>query len=167
MVNAKAPANVIPEFCAIAPASTTPAAIPSGILWSVTANTIIVEFFNFAFIPSGLSVFKCKCGIIWSNASKNTIPKLNPIAVGSHLISPCSSAISIDGIISDHIDAAIITPAAKPSRSLSTFLFTSFFIKNTIAEPKVVPKKGIKSPIATFVIFTPSSHFIYFSKLES
>ena len=34
----------------------TPTAIPSGILWSVTAKTSIVVFFNVPDIPSGFSV---------------------------------------------------------------------------------------------------------------
>ena len=67
----------------------------------------------------------------------------------------CSSAISIDGISNDHTDAAIITPEANPSKSFSTLIFILFFIKNTIAAPKVVPANGISNPInnSIFIIF--------------
>ena len=74
-----------------------------------------------------------------SNISRNIIPSKNPTVAGIHAIIPCSSAISIEGIKSDHIDAAIITPDAKPSKSFSTLLLILFFMKNTIAEPNVVP----------------------------
>ena len=56
------------------------------------------------------------------------------------------SIISIDGINNDHTDAAIITPDANPNKIFSTFLFISFFIKNTIAAPSVVPINGITKP---------------------
>lgn len=75
------------------------------------------------------------CGIILSKTSKNTTPNKKPIEAGIHAILPCSVAISIDGIKSDHTDAAIITPAANPSSNFSIFLFILFFIKNTIPEP--------------------------------
>ncbi len=112
-------------------------------LWSVTASIIIVLFLSFDFNPSGLSLFRCKCGIILSKISKNIIPNKNPTVAGIHFIFPCSPAISIAGIKSDQIDAAIITPDANPNNTFSIFLFNLFFIKKTIAEPKVVPKKGI------------------------
>ena len=95
-------------------------------------------------MPSGLSLFKCKCGITLSNINKNTIPNRNPTAAGIHAIFPF--VIFIDGISKDHTEAAIITPDAKPNKSFSTFLFILFFIKNTVAVPIVVPKNGIVSP---------------------
>ena len=64
MARAIAPAIVIPEFPEIAPANTTPIAIPSGILCKVTAKTIIVVFCNFAFSPSGLLLFNDKHDIL-------------------------------------------------------------------------------------------------------
>ena len=130
----------------------------------VTANTIIVVFFNFAFIPSGLSSFKCKCGIKLSNSNKNNIPKINPIAAGSHSIFPCSFAISIDGIINDHTDAAIITPDANPNNNFSTFRLNLFFIKNTIADPKVVPKNGIANPIVKSILSLLSYNLTKYSR---
>ena len=63
MANTNAPTIVTPVFPIIAPAKITPAAIPSGILWSVTASNIIVVFLNLDFTHSGLLLFKCKLGI--------------------------------------------------------------------------------------------------------
>ena len=51
-------------------------------LCNVTANTIIVVFFNFDLIPSGFLLSKCICGITLSSTNKNTIPNKNPIAAG-------------------------------------------------------------------------------------
>lgn len=113
-------------------------------------------FSSFDFNPSGLSVFRCKCGIILSNTSKNTIPSKNPTVAGTHSTIFCVFAISIDGIKSDHTDAAIITPEANPNNNFSIFLFILFFIRKTIAEPNVVPKNGINSPYNIFIfIHTP------------
>lgn len=47
----------------------------------------------------------------------------------------------------NQIDAATITPAAKPASERCTILLSDFFIKNTHAEPSVVPIKGISIPI--------------------
>ena len=73
------------------------------------------------------------------------MPSKKPIADGSHATVFCFSAISIDGIISDHTDAAIITPEANPSKNFWNFSLILFLVKKTIAEPKEVPKNGIKS----------------------
>ena len=81
-----------------------------------------------------------------SNTNKKIIPIKNPTAAGIHSILPWFLAISIDGIKSDQIDAAIITPDAKPSKNFSNFLFILSFIKNTIPEPNKVPKNGIVNP---------------------
>ena len=43
----------------------------------------------------------------------------------------------------DHTDAAIITPAANPKSIFSNFGAIRFFKKNTMAEPRDVPIKGI------------------------
>ncbi len=44
--SANAPAAVMPLSPAIQPASTTPTAIPSGMLWSVTANNSMDAFLS-------------------------------------------------------------------------------------------------------------------------
>ena len=49
------------------------------------------------------------------------------------------------------IEAATMTPDAKPVRDRCTILDSSFFIRNTQAEPAVVPTKGIRSPKSTLV----------------
>ena len=91
--------------------------------------------------------------------SKNKIPSIKPTAAGSQAILPCSLDISIAGIRSDHTLAAIITPAAKPSRVFSIFALILSFIKNTIAAPRVVPSNGInKTTISS--IFYPSPSLI-------
>ena len=57
------------------------------------------------------------------------------------------SDCSIAGISRLQIDAATITPAAKPASERCTILLSDFFIKNTHAEPSVVPiKVSITSP---------------------
>lgn len=114
----------------------------------ITASIVFVVLLNFfEFIPSVSSLFKCTCGIKLSITSKNATPNINPIVVGNQVILLCCSAISKDGIIKDHIDAAIITPDAKPNNNFSTLGLILFFIKITIAEPKVVPINGINNPI--------------------
>ena len=98
---------------------------------------------NWALKPSGLSLLACKCGIILSNISKNAIPNRKPTAAGIHATTFCSVAMSRDGIKRDQTDAAIMTPDANPKRTFSRRIFILFFIKNTIAAPKTVPKNGI------------------------
>lgn len=51
--------------------------------------------------------------MILSNKSKKNIPNKNPTAAGTHATTFCSSAISMEGIKSDQIEAAIMTPRCK------------------------------------------------------
>ena len=44
------------------------------------------------------------------------------------------------------MEAATITPAAKPDRALCKRSLMAFFKKNTQAEPETVPKKGRNIP---------------------
>ena len=53
---------------------------------------------------------------------------------------------SIAGINKDQILAATMTPEAIPEKHLDKSSFFLFLIKYTMAEPKVVPKKGISNP---------------------
>ena len=64
------------------------------------------------------------------------------------------------GISRLQIDAATITPPAKPVSARCTLRLSSFFIKNTHAEPSTVPRNGISSPSDTV------SH-IRFSSLDA
>ena len=148
---ARAPAIVIPVLPVIAPAKVTPTAMPSGMLWSVTAKTSIVVFFRWVRGPSGLSLLRCICGVTVSSKSRKPIPRRNPIAGGSHAGSELSPDISIDGMRSDHTEAATITPDANPRSSFSTCGFILLRIRKTMAAPSEVPAKGIIRPIAVYI----------------
>ena len=50
-------------------------------------------------------------------ANRKAMPSTDPPAAGSQPTIPMASASSMAGIRRDHMLAAIITPAAKPSRS--------------------------------------------------
>ena len=82
------------------------------------------------------------------------MPPRKPPAAGTHAVCPCSPAISMAGIRSDHTEAAIITPEANPRRSLSISLCMPL-IKNTIAEPRAVPAKGISNPAINCILCLP------------
>ena len=64
------------------------------------------------------------------------------------------SDCSMAGISRLQIDAATITPAAKPARERCTRSPSDFFIKNTQAAPSVVPRKGISIPIKDSIRLT-------------
>ena len=97
-------------------------AIPSGTLWRVTAKTSIVVLFNLKVLIPFSTLFS-KCGTITSIIIKKIIPNIKPIVAGIQPITPCSSAISIAGIIKDQTEAAIITPEANPNNVFSTLGF--------------------------------------------
>ena len=63
----------------------------------------------------------------------------------------------IDGISSDQTEAAIITLAAKPSRDFSVLGDILSFNRNTIAEPREVPTKGMNSVIKVVIISSDAS----------
>ena len=75
------------------------------------------------------------------------MPIQKPINAGRKDNLPMLSDCSIAGINRLQIDAATITPAAKPASERCTISLSDFFIKNTHAEPSVVPIKGISIPI--------------------
>lgn len=56
------------------------------------------------------------------------------------------------GNMSDHIDAATITPEAKPNSVFSKRAGMDLRIRNTKADPIVVPRKGISMAIITPVM---------------
>lgn len=91
-----------------------PTAIPSGILCSVTAINNMVLLFKDELIPSGEELPGWRWGRSVSNSHKKQPPNRNPPAAGIHAVLPFSSAISIAGINSDQIEAAIMIPAANP-----------------------------------------------------
>ena len=131
------------------PAYKMPTAIPSGILWRVTASTIIVDFLSLLLGPSTVSLM-CICGVSISSRSKKSIPRQNPTTAGikASFPIPNSSAWLIEGIKRLQTDAATMTPAANPESDFCRRMDILFFIKKTQAEPRVVPKKGISKPFA-------------------
>ena len=78
-----------------------------------------------------------------SRSRRKNIPARKPTSAASHSGALPPLDISIDGISKDHTDAAIITPAANHKSIFSNFGAIRFFKKNTIAEPRDVPTKGI------------------------
>ena len=78
--------------------------------------------------------------------SKNSTPTQKPIRAGRKDSLPIPSDCSIAGISKLQIDAATITPAAKPASERCTKSPSDFFIKNTHAAPSVVPRNGISIP---------------------
>ena len=77
------------------------------------------------------------------------MPSQNPMTAGAKDHFPILLSCSMAGIRRLQMDAATMTPAAKPVSALSTFLLKSCFMKNTHAAPAVVPTNGIRSPVMT------------------
>ena len=55
-------------------------------------------------------------------------------------------------MISDHTDAATITPEVKPSSIFCSSAGMSRFIKNTKPDPRAVPRNGIINAVNTGLI---------------
>ena len=144
-----APASVMFDAPLIQPAKTTPTAMPSGKLCSVTASTISVVRASWVEGPSGASSPRCRCGIAWSSAKRKSMPNQKPIAAGINASLPHASLASIAGTSRLHTLAATITPAAKPASARSTSVDSWSRMKKTSAEPRVVPAKGISRPAST------------------
>ena len=85
---------------------------------------------------------------------KNITPKAKPTVAGINEITPCSSAISTDGKISDQMLAASITPAANPTIILLNFSLNFSPIRKTNPLPKLVPINGIKIPAILYNVFS-------------
>ena len=130
----------------MAPASTIPTEAPSGILWSVTASIIIVDFLKPLRIPSCSPAPIWRCGTSRSSTSRNRIPNRNPTAAGTNANFPMPSDMSIAGISSDHTEAATITPEANPSIAFCSITLISPRNRNTHAAPSAVPASGIITP---------------------
>ena len=67
---------------------------------------------------------------------------------------PLPTSISIEGISSDHTDAATITPEAKPNSDFCSRTDISSFIIKTKAELSIVPSSGISRPIINVVVIS-------------
>ena len=74
-------------------------------------------------------------------------PKINPVTAGKNAKEPRGREDSIAGISRLHTEAAVMTPAAKPERNLVREGFTPL-MKNTQAEPRAVPRKGMSIPFS-------------------
>ena len=86
--------------------------------------------------------------------SKNSTPTQKPIRAGRKDSLPIPSDCSIAGISRLQIDAATITPAAKPASERCTKSPSDFFIKNTHAAPSIVPRNGISIPRKVSICLT-------------
>lgn len=80
------------------------------------------------------------------------MPMINPTAAGTKESLPIDFDCSREGSKRLQIDAAAITPPAKPVRILRTLSLRFLRIKNTQAEPSTVPRKGINIPLNASVI---------------
>jgi len=74
------------------------------------------------------------------------MPSQKPAAAGITAPLPISAACSIDGISKLQIEAATITPAAKPVNARCTCVPSDLFKKNTHPAPITVPKNGSRIP---------------------
>ena len=154
--SARAAIRVICASPASQPAYTTPTAMPSGILCSVTASTSMVVFCRRLWGPSAFALFMCRWGITRSSTSRNSTPSQKPTTAGTKDHLPMSWACSMAGISRLQMEAATITPAAKPVSARCTRGLRDFFMKNTQAAPRAVPANGIRIPCITWdIIFSP------------
>ena len=74
------------------------------------------------------------------------MPSQKPTTAGTKAHGPMPEACSMAGTSRLQMEAATMTPAAKPVSARCTCRFSAFFIKNTHADPAVVPKNGISRP---------------------
>ncbi len=135
----KAPATVAPSMFKAAAPKATPIASPSGILCNVIARNNNVVFLSPVEGPSAVSsgADKCKCGVTKSSKRTKNPPARKPMAAGIQAIPPSCSVNSIAGASNDQNDAAIMTPAAKPSIMFMT-RFSIVVKTKTSAAPSAV-----------------------------
>ena len=126
-----------------------PTAIPSGMLCTVTARTNFAALVSFSF------------GKILSKIGRSPTPSSRPTVAGKNDSLPRFLLCSIDGMRSDHTDAATITPAEKPRSGFSSVGFIFCLKSNTHPAPSVVPIKGISIPIN--VIVSPFYTMMFFT----
>ena len=74
------------------------------------------------------------------------MPSQNPAAAGRKDQVPRCADCSMAGSSRLQMEAATMTPAAKPVRARWTSELKVFRMKKTQAAPKVVPAKGMSSP---------------------
>ena len=147
--SARAPAAVSPVPPESRPAYTTPTAMPSGMLWMVTARSMSVLRWRFDLRPSGRVSFspRWRWGSRLSSSSRNRIPSQKPTNAGTQARRPMADDSSIAGTMRLQTDAATITPAANPVSARSTAWLSRPRMRKTMAAPAVVPASGIARPI--------------------
>ena len=99
--------------------------------------------------PSGLAESMCRWGVRVSMSSRKNMPSRKPPAAGSTLHLPAPAFISMQGMSSDHTEAATMTPEAKPSSTFCSRGDISWRMKKTNAEPSIVPRKGTRRAMNT------------------
>ena len=140
--SATAPARVAPEatssWTAAAPKE-TPTARPSGMLCSVIASTSSVARRHDVEMPSASPIRApgCRWGSRASNSRRKTPPSKKPTVGGIQIVTPCASAMSMDGARRDQKLAAIITPAANPNIA-SNRRWLTCRLTNTMDAPSAV-----------------------------
>ena len=118
MAKAMAPAMVAPSMPLAAAPNNTPTAKPSGMLWSVMANTNRVVLCNWVLTPSVSCSLKLmwRCGSFLSKKNKNIAPVKKPTAAGiQDALGYIRSESSMEGNNNDQKLAATMTPPVKPS----------------------------------------------------
>ena len=140
-------------------AKASPTAMPSGTLWRVMAVTSSALCRQ---APS--SGRRCRRGSRASSAPRKTTPASIPTAAGSAGGTSAAAARSMAGSSRLHTEAAVITPAAKPSSVRRNRGLGSPVRKNTMAAPravipKVKPVPRAARPSAYSIIATPSLRF--------
>ena len=93
-----------------------------------------------------MPLLRWRWGMIWSRASRNKTPIQKRVTAGRNAHFPNSADRSMAGISRLQMDAAVMTPAAKPVRPRWIPSDKSLLRKNTHAAPKVVPRKGSSRP---------------------
>lgn len=72
------------------------------------------------------------------------MPSQKPATTGTNAQRPIPADCSIAGIKRLQMEAATMTPAASPVNALCKNALKSFFMNNTPAAPRAVPRKGMK-----------------------
>ena len=80
------------------------------------------------------------------------MPSQNPMAAGRKAHWPRDADWFMEGMRRLHMEAAVMTPAAKPVRARRRLVRRVPFIRKTQAEPKVVPRKGRRMPCRMFAV---------------
>jgi hypothetical protein len=89
-------------------------------LWMVTAIASLELRESALEGPSDSLLCRCWWGVHLSSINRKTTPNMKPTAAGTTAMAP-SPESSIEGISNDHTDAAVITPAAKPTKAFSRY----------------------------------------------